>query len=551
MKKLQFLLPIVLLATGLQAQTLEEGRNLYNEEQYEAAKQVLTQVNQQKPSAEAYYYLGEMALREKQFSVAENAFNEGLKTDPKYLYNNSGLGALALELGDRARADENFEKVRKGAKKDMKLLLSVAEAAMNASKPDLELAKSYITIAEETNNKSPYLYLVRGDYNFKTRKLGDAINDYNNAEYYKADKGVAQIRLGELYSKINNLRESEKAFKAAIVANPKSIIVYKKMGDMYYSFAQYAKAKEAYTTYLNRVQGTAEEKEKYALILFFNKDYEESNRIIDEISAQNPDNAVLYRVRAYGAYEEGKYAEGLEAIKKLFEIQKPEKIIALDYNYYGKLMLATGDTLKAAENYIKAYELDSARVADMEEAANLYAKRKDYEKSIAIYTRLQQNPTQDKSSSAYTIGREYYYYATDLAGGNEEQKALSLVKYASADSCFAVVNELSPRYTLGYLWKGRAATAVDPEAKTEEAKKAYEAALTLLLSSAKPEENYIIECYQYLASYYYFQYDRAVHGSETRSSNKNMSIEYFEKILTVRPEDQRSMDAIRMLKSSN
>ena len=54
MKKAQFLLPVLMMASSIYAQqTIEQGKDLFNGEQYNKAKQVFLDINKQKPSEEA------------------------------------------------------------------------------------------------------------------------------------------------------------------------------------------------------------------------------------------------------------------------------------------------------------------------------------------------------------------------------------------------------------------------------------------------------------------------------------------------------------------
>jgi tetratricopeptide (TPR) repeat protein len=557
MKKAQFLLPILMMASSIYAQqTIEQGKNLFNGEQYSKAKQVFLDINKQKPNEEAYYYLGEIYFLDNKIDSAASAYQQGVNTNSKYLYNYTGLGKVALQKGNTAAANENFEKAKKGGKKDSQLLLSIVQAAVATQNKDTALARLCLSIVEEKDPKLPLFHIVTGDFNFQTKNFGKAINDYNNALYYGADAQTVSLRLGALYTRINNFKEAENAYNQIISTNPNAAIAYKKIGDLYYTYGKYEKAKTAYTTYFSKVSPTEDDKEKFALILFFNKNYDQTESLIKEIAAQNQDNAVLFRVRAYTAYERADYENGIKYINQLFSSLKPERVIALDYLYYAKLLSQTGKDSLAINNYLKAYNLDTAKYDYLEEVAKIYVKNKRHDKAIEYYAMLTKNPQQDKAALAYIIGKEYYFSANNLkhdadslgkkpaAAGLREK---SVEQYLKADSCFSNVIILSPKFTAGYLWKARSLALVDPDAKSDKAKKAYEALLAAIQSSGTPDNNSTIECYRYLASYYYLQYERESNGESKRSLKRN-SMDYFEKILSLSPSDKQASESLNLLK---
>jgi len=557
MKKAQFLLPVLMMASSIYAQqTIEQGKDLFNGEQYNKAKQVFLDINKQKPSEEAYYYLGEIYFSDNKIDSAAIAYQQGVNTNSKYLYNYTGLGKVALQKGNTAAADQNFEKAKKGGKKDSQLLLSIVEAAIATPNKDTTLARLCLNIVEEKDPKLPLFHLTSGDFDFQTNNFGKAINDYNNALYYGADAQAVSLRLGALYTKINNYKEAENAYNQIISTSPNTAIAYKKVGDLYYRYGKYEKAKTAYTTYFSKVSPTEDEKEKYALILFFNKNYDETETIIKEIAAQNEDNSVLFRVRAYTAYERADYENGIKYINQLFSILKPEKVISLDYLYYAKLLSQTGKDSLAINNYLKAYNLDTSKYEYLEEIAKTYVKNKRHDKAIEYYSMLTKNPQQDKATLSYIVGKEYYFYANNLKHDADSLgkkasaaglRGKSVEQYFKADSCFSIVILLSPKFTPGYLWKARSLALIDPDAKTDKTKKAYEALLSAIQSSNTPDNNSTIECYRYLASYYYLQYERDTNSENKRTFKRNC-MDYFEKIIAINPSDKQANESLNLLK---
>ena len=49
-------------------------------------------------------------------------------------------------------------------------------------------------------------------------------------------------------------------------------------------FGKYADAETAYKTFLDRSDASINDVERYAFILFFNKKYDEANKLLDQIT---------------------------------------------------------------------------------------------------------------------------------------------------------------------------------------------------------------------------------------------------------------------------
>lgn len=563
MRKIQ-LLALSLLSIGvLTAQTLDQAKSFYKEEQYDNAKSALLAIGKQAPSAEAAYLLGETYFKLGQTDSAQIAYQIGANLNPKYGYNFAGLGKSSLQKGDIAGAKLNFEKARKTAKKDIKLLLSVVEATVATPTKDTATAREYLTFVSDIDNKLPELHIAYGDFNLATKNTGQAINDYNNAIFYNADKEAVAYRFGNLYYRLRKYKDAESNYKKVLEANPNATLVHKKLGDLYYTFAKFPEAKASYTTYLAKVSGSESDKEKFALILFFNKNYDETEKLINEIAAGNKNNAVLYRVRAYSAYERGDFQKGIEFMNQFFAIQKPEKVIALDYEYNGKLLCQVGKEGEAITNFQKAFDIDTTKYNNIEEIAKLQMKAKRPDKAIESYTCLLKNPTQDKSALAFSLGKAYYNLGSEqketvdsissatkakvLTKEASELQAASLVSFAKADSCFSIVTNLSPKFVPGYLWKARSLALLDIDAKTDNAKKAYEALVNTIQASGKADNNSLKECYLYFASYNYMQYDRE-NSASAKATFKQATIDNFKKVLEIDPTNKQATDALNILK---
>ncbi|MCX6239423.1 MAG: hypothetical protein NTY07_18040, partial [Bacteroidia bacterium] len=340
----------------------------------------------------------------------------------------------------------------------------------------------------------------------------------------------------------------------------------KNLGDLFYSIGRYGEAEKNYKIYMSKAETSFDDKERYAIILFFNKKYAEAAKLLEDVMTQNSDESVLLRIRGYIAFETSDYSKGLEYMAKFFKLHDPSRIIASDYVYYGRLLQKNGKDTLAIDNYNKALMLDSTKTEILDDLAKLYAGNKMHHKAAANYKRMIANGA-DKVNTWFLIGKEFYFegdvYQTMYDSLMTLQKVSKIPFTDStrvfetkqsyiqkADSAFTVVTELNPQYAGGFFWKGRMQSRLDPEVLTNVGKEAYEKALAIFeAGDAARNRKSIIECYKYLGSYYFLTGERLAKTDKAQSEAlKATSIDYFRKILALDPNDPQALEVFTKLK---
>src|SRR5574344_328122 len=123
--KFKFLVSLFLLGSSLScfAQGYKDGIEYYKVGQTENAKELLMRNldNSSTNKAEAYYYLGCIALKENNAAQAKNYFDKGIQADAANPYNFVGQGALALTSNDPKAAADLFKDALSKVKKDPKV----------------------------------------------------------------------------------------------------------------------------------------------------------------------------------------------------------------------------------------------------------------------------------------------------------------------------------------------------------------------------------------------------------------------------------------------
>jgi tetratricopeptide (TPR) repeat protein len=496
---------------------------------------------------------------------AKIMYQKAFAIDPKNPFVLIGLGKMALLSGDHQSELDFFDKAKRADRKNPAVYCKIAEECYDLTKKDTVTGSLYLTMGMEINSKFAGFHMVTGDWEAYKKNYGKAANAYERAIFFEPNSILAHRKLAEIYAAARFNRQSLDEYNKCIAINPDQILIYKDLGDLFYSLGRYAEAEKNYKIYMGKAEVSMDDKERYAIILFFNKKYNEAAGLLDNVLTKNTDESVLLRIRAYIAYETGDYKNGLDYMTKFFKLHNPARIIPSDHLYHGRLLEKNGNELQAMENYKKAYALDSTKTDILADLAKLSSKNKMYPQAIDYYYKMIANGF-DKVNSYYSIGREAYFegqiYKDKIDSLFKLQKKSNIpfsdstvvrdsmkLWFQKADSAFTKVTQLSPDYAGGFLWKGRMESRLDPESETNVGKEAYEKALAIFEKDPEKNRRSIIECYKYLGMNAYWNSERLLKTDKQQSEAlKNTTMEYFQKVLTLDPADAQATEVITELK---
>lgn len=506
------------------SQTLQDGiKALYNENYYTAQKVFSTLSAKNPADAEALYYTGRAYYLINQKDSAKLFFEKGMAANAKLSYNYVGLGRFYLDQGNTTEAKANFDKATALGAKDVKTLQFIGEAYANVptkGNADNKNAQDAITTLEKAmglDKKNGTTYILLGDaYLSKWDGGGLALTNYENAAQFPTVAAQAYTKIGMLYSKAKNSTEALSGLQKAINADSLYPPAYRELGELYYLSKQYQKAKDNYKKYMALADPTVENQSRYASFLFLTKDYENTISMINNIIEKDPSNFILSRLIAYSYYEQGKYKEGLDYIEKFFKAADPKRILASDYEYYGKLLVKTGNDSIGIMNLNKAIGMDSSKVDLHNEIAQIYYKKKKYLEAAREFE-LKMAATKPNVQDFFQVGK-CYYYAED---------------YVKADTAFSKVTLLSPTSHVGYLWRGRCNSSIDSTGTKGLAEPFYTKCVELALVDPVKNKKDLIEAYDYLGSW-------AIQKDKTNEGEL-----FFKKIIELDPENARAKGVLQ------
>ena len=273
---------------------------------------------------------------------AKTLFRKVLAMDPNHPYALIGLGQIAWLNNDREGESSYFERARRADKTNPEVYRAIAESCLNLHKKDTVTALIYLNQGLDLFQKYAGLHLSMGNLETIKKNYGAAANAYDRAIFFDPKSAVAYQKKGLILFMARSYRQALEDYNKSLAIDPGQILAYKNLGDLYYAVAKYAEAELAYQTYLERAEERVDDRERFAITLFFNKKYKEAETQLEQLLQVNDTESILLRIRGYIAFETSEYAKGVDYMNQFFKLHNPRKVIALDYSYYARLLLKTG-----------------------------------------------------------------------------------------------------------------------------------------------------------------------------------------------------------------
>ncbi len=494
----KFTLPLfvtlfITFSQQLAAQSWADAQYAIWNEQPAKAKEIVKGLLVANPTNEEYNYrLGNLLYAEGKKDSAKIAYNKGIKPEDKTNYNFAGLAKLAFAENNTTAAAEYLLKLTtKDRSKDPKSYIFAGEAYFAAKQYDNAIAA--IKKSQDFDRKIVEAYLLLGDVYLAKKEAGTAISNYEWAYENQPNLPVAYNNIGKIYMMSRNYREALNHFEKANTLDPNFIPVYFELAEFNHYAKKPAESVKFMDEYLKRSGRTdVEALSRYASFVFLSGDYARTISLIEDLLRRDASNVILSRLIGYSYYEQEKYVEGLAQMDTFLAKVDSAKIIGSDYAYYGKLLNKTGNDSLGIQYMNKALTLDSADATLYDDIANAYMAKKKYPEASAIYKRKIQALPPGTLQDYFQMGRSYYYAGNIL----------------SADSAFAKVVESGPTIALGYLWRGRTTSQLDPTSEQGLAFPHYSKFVELTTDAVKYKKE-LIEAYSYLGYYQYLKKDTA------------------------------------------
>jgi tetratricopeptide (TPR) repeat protein len=520
MKKTILLGAAVLATLSLSAQGLPEAVKLTDREQFEKATSIFNRVLATDPqNSEAWFLMGENYFASERSDSAMVCFSRGASVNGRYPLNHVGMGKVMWTKGQAAEAKTQFDKAiaaatdkanKFGKPLQARTYREVAQAYAEGNQKDLAKSQEMIAKALELDPKDPETYILKGNVLFEANpRDGSApLENYKQAAQLDALNAKPVSKKGFMYYRAKNYAAAIEEYTKAIGIDASYAPAYSGRAEAYFMARDFEKATVDMNKYLELNSGNTSARVRNAQFLFLVGKYQESLNEIAALEAAGVKNVTLKRIKGYDQVELKDPAGAKTTLDAYFAEQSPEKVIAGDWEYYGKALVGLGQDSLGAENMLKAGRLDRTKDYNFVEASKAFSKAKAYDKSIAAM--------KEKIATGKPETNDYYYLGDAANKGK---------RWMTADSAWATYIERNPNAYQGYKFRARAQAGMDTlaiEQRTWAAKLYYEQ----MLVKMKPEEKEkykadVEEALNYMGLYH-------LYSKEARDLPKSRC--YFEKV---------------------
>lgn len=533
MKKIFFLFLLATLTLGLKAQSIEEGVEYMDNENFTAALNTFNSICKSDPKAsQAYFYIGEVNYQMENYAEAEKSYKKGLSANPNCAECNVGLGKLELDKSNTAEAEKYFTAALKLNKKNAMIPALVGDAYLYNKKPNATKATEYLSQARNMDVKVAKYWAHLGDAFLLAGDNGEAMTAYETAVEKDPTNAEAYIRMARIWANAKQENLAIPKLEEAIRLAPKDARPIKDLYELYIRAKKYDKVTPLLEKYVQLTGTDVDAKVRLVKFLTFQaKDYERAVVEGEKLLLTNPDEYTLHRWMAWSYAELEKWKESYDHSNKLFEeIGKKDdrKAYPSDYDYWAKAAFNLGLLDEAAHIYRKYLEFEPSRANEIYGLlAKSYYDSTKYEQAINYYKR--KNDTKPLSNiDLYYLGLSNYYSKF----------------YPSADSSFAKVLESTPTYAQGWWMRSKVAVKIDTihDDTIWLAKPYYEKYIDLVAMdtvNAMKNKTNLVTAYHYLAYYW------------VRNDNNARAKEYYTKILELDPMDEDAISSLKIINQKN
>lgn len=386
--KLLVALVVLFCTSSVFAQGYKDGVEYYKVNQFEKAKILLNRNlnNADTDKAQAYYYLGQVALAEGNKTAAKEYFDKGIQANPADGYNYVGLGALALKNGDVKGAEKLFKEGKSKVKKDAVLLTEIARAY--AAVDPVAYAKEInnaVKDAKKADKRNPAPFIFEGDMLAAEKKWGDAAGYYEMAESFDPNCTEAYVKYANTYFNVEPKVAIQK-LETLVSINPNSALAQRELAEKLYENDQWTMAAKVYGDYIKNPNSFKEDQERYAVLLYFGEKYDEAYDLATKLLSENPNAFLMRRIAFLSKAAKKEYKEAFELAKSFFGNTDPKnRYSSNDYTTYAEVLKALGQKNEQFVALVKAYEINPEKTDILKDISSAYADDENYEKAAEFY----------------------------------------------------------------------------------------------------------------------------------------------------------------------
>jgi tetratricopeptide (TPR) repeat protein len=524
----------ILITSGLSfAQSLQDGINKTENERFTESKETFDALIAKEPSNGAYYFYkaenfyewSQVDKAPEYVDSAKATWLKGIALSPENPLSIVAQGKLQWLNNDAVGAKATFAEVLKSTKnKNTEIMRAIAETYIESPVQSLDDAISVLNLAIKLDPKNEDSQLLLGDALLaKTPDNGsEAIKCYNEVLKINPKSPRGLVRVANLYRRAQNYAAAKDYYDESISIDPTYAPAYRENAELYFLYQKGDLAIQNWEKYLE-LNFSNEARYRYASSLYLAKRFCEAIKEIESLQAANFNNFYMERILAYSYYECSQLnnidaatavQNGLKAFDRYYSIVPSENIIYQDFKYKGLLLSISGNDSLAILELQKGFEFSPSNYEILSEIAKLQYKNKNYAGVVETYNK--------KKSFSELTSLEYYDLGRAICYGPKD--------YVAADSAFAKLNELSPNYYVGFIWRARVMYYVDTVETNYSQKPYFQKVYELITADDKNTKfgkTAFIESAKYLGRYYTYSPEKDIVKAR----------EFYNKVIELDPND--------------
>lgn len=391
--KAKFLLAALLVGASVSsfAQGYKDGIDFYKIGELENAQTIFDNNKATaSSSAEAQYYIGQIALANGKLADAKAAFDKGVSVNPNYAYNYVGQGAVALKNGNKSAAGDLFKQASKLSKKDATLEVAIGRAYFQANPTTYakEIEKQ-LKQARKYDKNSPEPYILEGDMSVAVEDWGNAMGKYEMAMTCDPTNIESTVKYSDTYYRVNPELALTK-LREIIKSQPNSALVQRQLAMKLYDHGDFTEAAE---TYGNFVKTSAnhfpQDEARFSQLLYTKRQYRESLGVAQNLEGSLKPGEDYYvaslRLQLYNLGELHRWDAAVQKGDQLFTAVKgveKDNLYFKDYVMYATVLDKADQPEKAIEYYNKAIEMSPEDPSLARSLTQQYLKAKKYDQAI-------------------------------------------------------------------------------------------------------------------------------------------------------------------------
>lgn len=541
MKKttITFLVSALLLISGLQAQTVQDGKNHLFAQRYNSAISAFEKMLATNPNnIEAIYWLGQSYLENDEIMAARIAAARQLYEKAMQSTNSApliivGMGHVDLLENKTSDARQKFEtaltmtRTKKGDNVD--ILNAVGRANTDAKSGDFNYAIEKLQAAADKGEKNAETFVLLGNAYRKARPGeggGEAFRNYKKALEVNPNFSLASLRLAKLFESQKNWDLVLQNLNEATAKDPKFTAAYYELFYYYFYRVDYPSAEGQLQKYIDSKLPDKDIQDEflYSQLCWARKDFNcaitKGESVVSALGSKTKPK--VYRLLADAYFHKGDYANAKKYSDEFFAKKNPDDYISYDHKLRADIMSKTGGSPdEIYNNYLQGAELDTlltGKIDFLKQGIAYFKENKIRDKEAMLIEKvisLKPNPTIN----------DYFDLALALYFGKQHEKS----RVAAV-----TMIEKFPDQIYGYEWAYNNSIAVMTDTlRSDTARKTYKESTgipdVLKLyeftnkDTAKFKKQYI-NSVRYLAAYYI-----------NDAKDRDKSLEFFKKWLEADP----------------